>query len=194
MRKLVAVIFTITIIFCFLIPFESFAYNTFNQHKLKGGVGAYGKDTQYYYIDSTAGSQEERINWSFNSCHTTSRLGITTPISFRRQAGLSSPVIDIYQYNDLPSNYLAYTEMKLIGSGTIDPYKQNWDYGRIVLNTPGYSTLSDFNRRGTIGHEIGHAMGLAHTTASTFIMTQLGSGRTVNQPMGNDLAGINFLY
>jgi len=31
-----------------------YAYNTYNQHKLTYGVGNYGKDTQHYFITSSA--------------------------------------------------------------------------------------------------------------------------------------------
>ncbi|WP_157629732.1 hypothetical protein [Clostridium cellulovorans] len=32
----------------------TYAYNTFNNYKLNGGVGNYGYANRYYYIDSTA--------------------------------------------------------------------------------------------------------------------------------------------
>ena len=39
-----------------------YAYNTYNQHKLTYGVGNYGKDTQHYFITSSASGYASYIN------------------------------------------------------------------------------------------------------------------------------------
>lgn len=56
-----------------------YAYNTYNQHKLTYGVGNYGKDTQHYFITSSASSYASYINTAMSEwVNTTSSKGVTT--------------------------------------------------------------------------------------------------------------------
>lgn len=56
-----------------------YAYNTYNQHKLKYGVGNYGKDTQHYFITSSASGYASYINTAMSEwVNTTSSMGVTT--------------------------------------------------------------------------------------------------------------------
>lgn len=56
-----------------------YAYNTYNQHKLTYGVGNYGKDTQHYFITSSASSYASYINTAMSEwINTTSSMGVTT--------------------------------------------------------------------------------------------------------------------
>lgn len=56
-----------------------YAYNTYNQHKLTYGVGNYGKDTQHYFITSSASSYASYINTAMSEwVNTTSSMGVTT--------------------------------------------------------------------------------------------------------------------
>lgn len=65
----------------------------------------------------------------------------------------------------------------------------------IELNYDEYGSLSSFNKKGTMSHEFGHALGLAHDNSNpNVIMCQLGSGRVVNSAQSDDLNGISFLY
>lgn len=53
-----------------------YAYNTYNQHKLTYGVGNYGKDTQHYFITSSASSYASYINTAMSEwVNTTSSMG-----------------------------------------------------------------------------------------------------------------------
>lgn len=56
-----------------------YAYNTYNQHKLTYGVENYGKDTQHYFITSSASSYASYINTAMSEwVNTTSSMGVTT--------------------------------------------------------------------------------------------------------------------
>ena len=56
-----------------------YAYNTYNQHKLTYGVGNYGKDTQHYFITSSASGYASYINRAMSEwVNTTSSMGVTT--------------------------------------------------------------------------------------------------------------------
>ena len=56
-----------------------YAYNTYNQHKLTYGVGKYGKDTQHYFITSSASGYASYINTAMSEwVNTTSSMGVTT--------------------------------------------------------------------------------------------------------------------
>lgn len=56
-----------------------YAYNTYNQHKLTYGVGNYGKDTQHYFITSSASGYASYINTAMSEwVNTTSSMVVTT--------------------------------------------------------------------------------------------------------------------
>ena len=75
-----------------------YAYNTYNQHKLTYGVGNYGKDTQHYFITSSASGYASYINTAMSEwVNTTSSMGVTTPISYTKTTTQSSSRMDIYQ-------------------------------------------------------------------------------------------------
>jgi hypothetical protein len=167
------------------------AYSTYNSHVLNGGVGG-----RYYYITSSATGHASDITGAmYDWIHTTERLGIYTPIYWTRTYTQSSSVMDIYHgtYYDPSTGLVAVTEQILNGA-VISPYVTNWNWGKIKLNTPLYDPLSDYNQKGTVAHEMGHLMGLAHTSLTTAIMCTLGDGRTVNACQADDCAGINYLY
>jgi hypothetical protein len=172
------------------------AFNTYNGHVLNGGVGDYGADDRLYYITYSASDHAGDITsamWDW--IHTTSRLGITTPISWLRTYTQSASVMDIYHnvYWDASTGIVAATE-HILNNQVISPYTANWNWGKIKLNTPVFDPLSDYNEKGTVAHEMGHLMGLAHTTVTNRIMCTLGDGRTVNACQADDANGINYLY
>lgn len=174
----------------------AWAFNTYNDHVLNGGVGNYGANPRYYYITNSALDHESDITsamWDW--IHTTSRLGITTPIYWARTSTQSYSVMDIYHnyYYDPSTGIVAATEQILNGY-VIDPYATNWNWGKIKLNDPVFDNLSDYNEKGAVAHEMGHLMGLAHTSVTNRIMCPLGWGRTVNACQADDANGINYLY
>jgi len=65
----------------------------------------------------------------------------------------------------------------------------------IELNYDLYDSLSSFNKKGTMSHEIGHALGLAHDNSNpNVVMCQLKFNRVVNAAQSDDLDGISYLY
>lgn len=64
----------------------------------------------------------------------------------------------------------------------------------VVLNWPLVSGYSASKIQGVAAHEIGHAFGLAHNTASTGILMYPYDSRTVSGPASDDKAGVNALY
>jgi hypothetical protein len=176
-------------------PLTSNAYGTFNSHVLTGGVGNWGNDREYYWLHSTAVPLRATISEAMSNWVNTSHI-VSTPISFRETTNQPSSVIDTYYsfYYD-PSQGIAGETVFFTGSTKIDPSNSNWSWTEVRLNAPTFQNLSAYNKKGTVAHEFGHAFGLAHQNFNpNVIMCQLGSGRAVNTPQGDDLNGINALY
>jgi hypothetical protein len=174
----------------------AWAFNTYNGHVLLNGVGDYGENDRLYYITSSASGHASDITSAMSDwIHTTSRLGITTPIAWLRTYTQSQSVMDIYHgtYYDESTGIVASTE-QILNNVVIDPYGSNWYWAKIKLNTPVYDPLSDYNEKGAVAHEMGHVFGLAHTSVTNRIMCTLGGGRTVNACQADDANGINYLY
>lgn len=165
-----------------------------NDAKLINGVGSYGNHVRYYWIDNSASEYTSLISQArYNWVNTSSIL--TTSILIRQISTQSSSVFDIYKRQEFPASsgkiavsYFYNTSNQSMGVPTYD-YK----WTEIVLNTSVFATLSDFNKVGTIAHEFGHCMGLAHTTDSNRIMCKV-STRVVNSPNYTDLDTINHIY
>jgi len=64
----------------------------------------------------------------------------------------------------------------------------------VVINWSLVSGYSTSKIQGVAAHEIGHAFGLAHNTASTGILMYPYDSRTVSGPASDDKAGVNALY
>ena len=117
-----------------------YAYNTYNQHKLTYGVGNYGKDTQHYFITSSASGYASYINTAMSEwVNTTSSMGVTTPISYTKTTTQSSSRMDIYQVSTV-NEWWGLTTM-YNGSTEVDPFSSNWAWGKIQLDAD-FSDLS----------------------------------------------------
>jgi Matrixin len=195
--RMVAFITLLGTSFTLFLPSSASAYNTFNNHVLNGGVGNYGNNKRYYYITSSASSYESLIDQAMNEwIYTTERVGITTPISYRKTTTMSQSVMDIYAGSYYPSYMGVLGETEFWKYDTkLDPYQENWGWNKIKLNNPNFNNLNSTDRKGTIAHEMGHAFGLAHNNSNPYaIMCQLGYGRKVSNSQADDLHGINYLY
>ena len=171
-----------------------YAYNTYNQHKLTYGVGNYGKDTQHYFITSSASSYASYINTAMSEwVNTTSSMGVTTPISYTKTTTQSSSRMDIYQVSTV-NEWWGLTTM-YNGSTEVDPFSSNWAWGKIQLDAD-FSDLSENKRLAVIAHEMGHVMGLAHSDFSNVLMRAdiAYYSSSTSRAQTNDLGGIYYLY
>ncbi len=206
-KRILGIVFAMLLLVRTSIPV--YAYNIFG-YTLNGGVGNYGYNTRNYWIDESASEYTSIIDDAVSTwVHTTSRLNITTPISLSRTTTKSSSYFDIYQ-NSMPGSdgVVAGTYIYVKNVGCINPDfeapNQNYSWTEIILNSDVFPDLQKLvnngltgeqNRQGTVAHEFGHAMGLAHDNKNPdVIMCQLGSGRRVYLPMADDANGINSLY
>lgn len=70
----------------------------------------------------------------------------------------------------------------------------------MLLYQGEFNLLSNYDKQGTIAHEMGHVMGLDHVSngeSSSIMMQLVGSGipgRATNVPNQNDYETINFVY
>lgn len=203
LRKIISCAVAIVIIVSSLMVgniLESYACSGYltwtNDAKLIGGVVDYGNHIRRYWVDSSASGFDTLIgNARYDWVNTSSIL--TTPIYIRKATQQSSSVFDIYYTQAYPSGIgilaesLFYDSSNNNISGTPSA---DYKWTEIILNGTNFFNLSTFNQQGTISHEFGHCMGLAHSTDTGRIMTQLGNGRTVNSPAYDDLDTINHLY
>ena len=169
---------------------QVYAYNTFNQHKLKYGVSG-----QHYWIDSSAAGYTTTIQTAMNEwIYTTSYWGVTTPISYTKATTKSESRMDIYGTN-LSTDWYAITSM-YDGSGTlINPNNTDWVWG-MIRYSDSYPGLSSDKKKAVMAHEMGHVMGLAHTSYTQAVMRpDIGyCTDAIYRAQPNDLAGINVLY
>ncbi|MCI8360202.1 MAG: matrixin family metalloprotease [Clostridiales bacterium] len=128
-------------------------------------------------------------NWTYTTNQTPY---YTTSISCRETATKSSGTFE-FQSGSLPKNALAQTE-RLLYQNLITPWNQNWGWARITLDEAEMNTINSYQQLGTVTHEVGHAMGLAHCPDTGRIMCQLGSGRFVFLPQVYDCQTVNHLY
>jgi hypothetical protein len=191
------------------------AYQTWGDHVLIGGVGNYGANDRLYVLFAGAQPYGTTIHNAMHDwIYTTDRLGITTPISWLETTSESAGTLEIHASGWLPEStkIIAATEgwtgtksngTRVFEYGMPEP-TVNWNWCKIRINTNVYDVDSDmamngntasYNRKGSIAHEIGHVMGLAHTNGTPgALMCQLSDGRTANDARANECNGINYLY
>lgn len=194
------VLASIIAMFCIFYSNKALAYNTFNQHKLTYGVGNYGNDPQHYYITTSASGLTSNIDNAVSDwIYTTNSMGITTPIYYTKTTTQSSSRMDIYK-STLSSEVTQWWGLTSMynGSTQVDPMTSNWAWGKIELASDIDNTnkLSVNKRQAVISHEMGHVMGLAHSSISNVIMNYdiAFNSSTITRAQVNDLQGINYLY
>lgn len=181
------------------------------EYKLNGGVGNYGRNRRYYYIDSSCNSDvAAKINAAWSDwIYTTT----TTPISTRQTTTKSQSVFDFYIFSKDGeyTTYDGFTHFYINPATQIIPDKpingemgnsQNWDWTNIYLH---YINFFDMDERypgrsfdlqkAVIAHEIGHAMGLIHLPETALsIMRRKPETFYTDKCTTQDLQTINALY
>lgn len=185
-------------------------------YTLNGGVGNYGQNTRYYYIDSScnSGNIPAYIAEAWNDWVYTSAVpGVTTSISVRATTTQASSSFD-FQYVessthhtlDAWTEHYRYNDFISINAWTGAP-SANWGWSKINLNAkrfeklPGYDSNTNLNvQKYILAHEIGHAMGLWHISyaeaTEPTIMLDLSDSNltTIDRCQVFDLNNINVLY
>jgi predicted Zn-dependent protease len=174
----------------FSIPIKtSYAYNTYG-HKLVNGVGHYGQNRQYYFLDSSLGTEKQKFKDAMNKWIYGT---ITTPISFRETTTKSSSVLDVYKFTTKDDGTAGITYF-MYGKKHVDASKTDWYWAYIDIQIGTYNKLTDWQKRLVHAHEIGHAFGLNHTKVYGNLMHPNGNQSSTNIPLDDQFKGINFIY
>lgn len=96
------------------------------------------------------------------------------------------------------ANIIIYYDAKNINSyGTTQPSDTN--HYKIYFHKP-FSELSDIRKKEVVIHEVGHALGLAHTQPANYSWSVMWDGQNgahfhnVAYPLGDDVTGVNNIY
>ena len=177
-------------------------YHTFGDYKMSYGVGDYGKNRRYYYasgFDSThmqyiADAVSEWVHTSANYPY------VKTSISIRKTTTKKSALFEFENARLSPGVlgethfYLYQNEVPLNTQGALT---KNYGWSKCYISVAAMDTykISAENRKGTIAHELGHAMGLSHqNTRTSSIMCQTAYGRTATRADAADCNTINHIY
>lgn len=69
--------------------------------------------------------------------------------------------------------------------------QSNWSSANIWFGGPLWYNMSNLQKRNVFGHEIGHGVGLDHSSNGTIMYDSV---TTIYQPTRDDLLGVNYLY
>lgn len=163
------------------------AYATYSSHEMSGGL----QGRQYWLdgsIGSTIGSEIYSAKWLWGNA--------TSLISLAETQTKANAEFEFYQSSQVLSVCGTVNRYDNGDPAEVDPYSENWDYGKVILTSDlGYGDGCT-NTRGDIIHEMGHIMGLAHVSSGTAIMrfdletSNLGWAA----PKADDVNGIQYLY
>lgn len=169
--------------------------NVFADSLFIGGKQSRGVSNMYYYVDNSAVGYTTLINNAIDNWVVTGYGW--NPIQLAPVASNNGTALDFYlKYADeLSRGVLAQTSFYNSAEIELDPETNDWFFATIDLNGTTLPSISYEQRQGTIAHEIGHGLGLAHQNSNPgSIMCSLASGRTMNRVDQISHNAINQLY
>lgn len=179
----------------------SHGYHTFSDHKMSHGVGNYGNNRRYYWTTGFSSTYNSYISKAVNEWVNTSPGGpnVTTSISIRKTNTRSSAMFEFHN-KYLGANILGRTHFYLysneiaLTSGTLTK-DYGWSLVEISVKSLTNHSISANQCKGTIAHELGHAMGLSHqNNRRAGIMCQTAYSRTATRADAKDCKTINHIY
>lgn len=185
---------------------EECAHNrrTFNDKKLVSGVGNYGANSRYYWVDTNFHTNmKNRISYAVDFwVNTSSNPGVTTPISIVKTTDRTAATFEIRR-KSLCGGTTGLTEFYSYSTKVADPSAKNQTWNICYIDGVKVTDLdySNAQKTGLVAHELGHAMGLSHqpTRKSDSIMYNYDSrcfadGSARNRPAKRDCNNINHIY
>lgn len=152
-----------------------------------GGRLQRGVKKMYYTINGTATNYSTGIKAAANNWVWT---GYDNPVYLNLVTSTYATDLDFYAtYKN--NNEIGVTYFYNSAGRDVSPIYSNWYFAEVYMNTK-YGSASYF--QGTVRHEIGHALGLGHTTDQLSIMCQMGAGRKVQSVTKSDSDMIVSIY
>lgn len=137
-----------------------------------------------YWRDSSINEYSESVDYGIQYWN-----GISSQVSVNRTTTQSYSKCDVYWGNYLPGNYVTpgMTELMLNGQ-VLTSFDVNWSWCRIKMNSNkfNYSGMTYEQRKGSICHEYGHFLGMAHVSNYGSVMCTLEMNRQVQTPQQFD--------
>lgn len=160
------------------------AYSTTSPYKLVGGVG-----NRSYYIGDPGGTWATPIRDGVSAWNATS-----TKVWYNTEQSFNGATLDYFVGNFGNVNWCGYT-FYIDSNGYYINYggypTQNWYRNEVKIQDPPISGCPAFSKKGTGAHEMGHAMGLKHSSVSGALMY---SPTPTDTPQTDDVNGINSMY
>lgn len=168
--------------------------SVFAESLFLGGKQSRGVSNMYYYVDSSASGYTTLINNAIDNWVVTGWGW--NPIYLAPVASNNGTALDFYLRGSDQLGYSILGQTTFYNSSEVQVGSNtDWFFAKIELNSSTLPNISYNNRQGTISHEIGHGLGLAHQNSNTSsIMCTLGSGRTVYTVDQISHNAINTLY
>ena len=168
--------------------------NIFAESLFLGGKQSRGVSNMYYYVDSSASGYTTLINDAIDNWVVTGWGW--NPIYLAPVASNNGTALDFYLKGSDQLGYSILGQTTFYNSSEVQVASNtDWFFAKIELNSSTLPNISHNNRQGTISHEIGHGLGLAHQLSNTgSIMCTLGAGRTVYTVDQISHNAINTLY